>query len=486
MNSDIIFLPANEIVSRIKSKKTTVVEVINAFLNQIERFNPRLNAIIDQRDRGDILREAVEKDAEITNGKELGLLHGLPLTIKDSFLVKGMKNSNGDPLLRKYIADEDCELVRRLKAEGAIIIGKTNVPLYCIDWQSTNSWNGRTNNPYDMSRVAGGSSGGAAVAVSAGFSPLELAADVGGSVRVPAHFNGICGLRPTENYLSNRGHLKGPNKPQGRRHILTAGPLGKNVDDVMLMMNALGNNLKYRLPELPDIDFDKLESWDRQPLKIAVSPTMNGVEIDAEYLELFNNFIDKLRGENHQMKECHPAYDEKKAYVECSKLVGFEFGINNPKVPLLSTLIYAFIRLKYRDHLWAKGMALGQRLSNSKYARAIDFKDEFSGIYDDFLSENDVWITPVCAFEAYKHQRAGIPFTINGKKVGYTEAMASFNFTSAFSGHPIAVIPIGVKKNGMPVGVQIHARKWSDKRLLEIARYFEQFTDGFQAPEMVF
>ena len=147
--------------------------------------------------------------------------------------------------------------------------------------------------------------------------------------------------------------------------------------------------------------------------------------------------------------------------------------------------MYAFFRLKYKDHLWGKGMSIGQRLSNVGYAKTIDYKDHFSEIYDSFLTEHDIWITPVCSFEAYKHQRAGKPFTVNGKKVGYTEAMASFTFTTAFSGHPIVVIPIGKKKNGMPVGIQIHARKWNDHKLLQIAKHFESLTDGFEIPKNI-
>ena len=457
--------------------------MVTSFLEQINKYNPAVNAIFELRNEEEILKDAHQKDSEIESGKTTGLLFGLPLTVKDSFLVKGLKNSNGDPLLRNYVAAEDAELVKRLKDEGAIIIGKTNVPLFCIDWQSTNFWNGQTNNPFDLTRVAGGSSGGSAVAVASGFSPLELGADAGGSVRGPAHFNGICGLRPTENFLSNRGHLKAPNKPQGRRHIVTPGPFAKNVDDLMLMMEVLGNNSRYQLPELPPINFNH-SNWDGKPLNIAYSEEINHVSIDAEYLALFNLFIDKLKTQAHQFHEDHPVYDEQKAYVACAKIQGFEIGVNSAKFPLLATVMYSFIRLKYRDHLWAKGMAFGLRLSNTNYASAIDYKDEFSEIYDQFLTKYDIWITPVCCFEAFKHQRAGIPFTVNNKKVGYTEAIASYTFTTAFSGHPIAVIPIGKKKNGMPVGIQIHSRKWTDKKLLEIAKHFESFTDGFEMPEI--
>ncbi len=479
---NIVFTPAHELVDNIKSKKISVVEVVTAFLDQIKKHNPTINAIFDLRNEEEILQEALEKDAEIQAGKVVGLLHGLPMTIKDSFLVKGLLNSNGNPFLRKYVATEDAELITRLKDAGAIIIGKTNVPLYCIDWQSTNFWNGQTNNPHDLTRVAGGSSGGAAASVASGFSSLELGADAGGSVRVPAHFNGICGLRPTENFLSNRGHIKAPNKPQGTRHIVTPGPLAKNVTDLLLLMEVLGNNSKYPLSEIPPIDFNH-SHWEDKTLRIAYATTINNTEVDAEYQDIYNNFITKIKKESHHFENDYPVYDEKKAYLMWSKILGFETGVNNPRVPLLATFMYFFIRLKYKDRIWAKGMALGQRLSCVQYGEAIDFKNTVSTIYDEFLTKYDIWLTPVCAFEAYKHQRAGKSFIVNGKKVGYTKAIASFSYTTALSGHPIAVIPIGKKKNGMPVGIQIHARRWTDKKLLEIAKYLESFTDGYQIPQ---
>ena len=483
MSKEIIELSAVEITEKIRIGEISVIQTVKAFLSQIEKYNPTVNAIFDLRDKEEIINEAREKDEQIKRGKARGHLFGLPLTVKDSFLVKGLKNSNGHPLLRNYIAQEDAELVKRLKNEGAIIIGKTNVALFCIDWQSTNFWNGQTNNPFDLNRVAGGSSGGSAVSVASKFSPLELGADAGGSVRVPAHFNGICGLRPTENFLSNRGHLKAPGKPQGRRHIVTPGPFAKNVDDLLLMMEVLGNNTQYQLPELPHSNFNQSQ-WNNEPLNIAFSESVNNVQIDKEYLELFKSFIAKLKTSSHQIKEEHPVYDEKKAYVECTKIQGFEMGVNSSKFPFMSRLMYVFILLKYRDHLWAKGMASGLRLSNKGYAKAIDYKDEFSEIYNQFLTKYDVWITPVCCFESFKHQRAGLPFNVNNKKIAYTKAIASYTFTTAFSGHPIAVIPLGKKKNGMPVGIQIHSRKWTDKKLLQIAKLFETFTDKIDLPKI--
>lgn len=474
----IIFTSAKDIVDQIKSQQISVENVCMAFLTQIKKHNHELNAICELKNEKDILVEAKEKDILLKLGNSKGLLFGLPITIKDTFWVKGLKNSNGDPFQRNYVATEDAELIKLLKEEGAIIIGKTNVPLFCIDWQTTNFWNGQTNNPYDISRVAGGSSGGSAVSVSAGFSPLELGSDAGGSIRVPAHFNGICGLRPTENVLSNHGHIQAPNRPLGNRNIVTPGPLAKNVEDLILMMEVLSINHKnYFENETYTIDFTLSN------LKIAYSETINNIEIDLEYLDIYRNFIKKIKNSSNNIKSDFPEYNEQKAYLEYSKVIGFEMSVNNPRIPFMSFFLYMFILLKYRDNSWAKGMALGQRASSITYCKAIDYKNKVSKTFDNFLTEYDVWITPVCSFEAYKHQNAGKPFIVNQRKISYTKAMASFNFTTAFSGHPIVVIPIGRKKNGMPVGIQIHSKKHTDKKLLKIAKVLETLTDGYKIPE---
>ena len=482
MNIKLVYLSARELVRRISVRECSAVETMTAFLSRIRQHNPAVNAICDMRSERDLLEEAAQKDQLLGEG-ERGLLHGLPMTVKDNFWVKGLKVSNGHPGFRNFVATEDAELIKRLKNAGAVIVGKTNVPLFSIDWQATNFWNGTTNNPYDLRRVPGGSSGGAAAAVAAGFSPLELGGDQGGSIRVPAHFCGICGLRPTEHALSNRRHILFPGKPQGHRHVTVAGPLAKNVGDLLLMMEVLWDHARYPLAETPLVPFDST-FWDEMRLKIAVSESFNEVDIDQEYLSLFRVFVDKVKGQGHTIVADYPRYDEEKAYVTCGKITGYEFSINMPKLPLAKSFMYLFIRSKYQDKRWAEGVRQGIGISPRAYSEALDYKDQIANVYHAFLSDCDVWITPVAATEAFVHQRAGKSFTINGNKVGYTEAIASYTFTTALSGHPIAVIPIGRKKNGMPIGVQLHARKWTDHRLLEIARHFETLTEGFVAPTL--
>lgn len=485
MNKKLVFLPATVLAQKIKTKTISILELTTVFLQHIKQYNPTINALSDCRSVEDILEEAKAKDQQLASGAAVGALFGVPITIKESFWVKGLIATNGDPLLRKHRATQDAAVVQKLKAAGAIILGMTNVPLFCIDWQTTNFWNGQTNNPYKLSSVAGGSSGGAAAAVAAGFSPISIGSDAGGSIRVPAHFCGIAGIRPTEGLLSHRGHLQHPKFPLGRRHVVVPGPLAKNVDDLLLSMEVLADQKEPSFVENPPPSFGH-SSWDQKSLKIAVSEQINQVDIDQEYLDIFRAFINKISAAQHQIQQEHPIYDEAKNYLIYNQLISFEIGSNAPRFPLAPAFLYAFILLKYRDHLWAKGMATALRMSNRQYAQLIDQKDAFAEIYDNFLTKYDIWITPVCALAAFPHQKAGKPFLINQQKVAYTKAIASYTFTTAFAGHPIVVIPIGKKKNGLPVGIQIHAKKWSDKRLLEIAKYLEQFATGFVPPAMDF
>ena len=475
------YLAATEIVRRIRAREVSVEEIVRSFLERIRKYNPRINAVTDLRSEAEIIREAREKDNLLKDGVVPGDLYGLPMTVKDCFMVRGLKNSNGHPGYKNHVATEDAELVKRLKGAGAIIMGKTNLPLFSIDWQSTNAWNGRTNNPYDTGRVPGGSSGGSAAAVAMGFSPLELGSDAGGSIRMPAHFCGICGIRPTEQALSNRGQFKFPGKPQGHRLLTVAGPLAKNTADLLLAMKVLWDNGKM-LAEIPPVDFNA-SSYDGGKLRIAYSNTLNGIEVDEEYQAIFSGFIRKLERENHALETSHPVYDELPAYRLHGKFLGFEVAASSP-APLFLTrpFMYLFILLKYRDAQWARGVAQGVGMSPRLYMEALDAKEKIADIYTAFFDRFDIWLTPVASTGAFKHQRAGKPFVVNGKKVSYTEAMGGFNFTTALSGHPVVVIPIGQTSNGMPVGVQIHASKWNDKRLLETAEYLERFTDGFKIP----
>lgn len=481
---NILFASATQLIENIKNKTYSIEEVIRIYLTQIEQHNPSINAITDMYDKDMILKEAKHKDLLLQQGQDLGLLYGLPMTIKDSYQVKGLITSNGIPYLKNNRVAKDAFLVKRLRGAGAIILGKTNLPLFAIDWQSTNKWFGQTNNPYDLSRVVGGSSGGSCASLAAGFSALEMGSDAGGSIRVPAHFCGVCGLRPTENSLASRGHLESPGQVRSIRYITSCGPLARNVEDLILAMKVLWDK-KASHSEIAPVDFYR-SSWDeQQPLKIAYSNTLGDIEIDDQYKIVYDQFINKLKQSTHLIKEEKPSYNSNACIDLWGSIVGFDFGANMPSlIPFKKLLTYLFIYSKYKDKQWAKGLVKGVNISSKNYAKALEKKDDISDEFNCFFDNWDVWITPVAATPAFKHQKAGKPFVINGKKLPYTKAFTPYNFATAIMGHPVATIPIGQTTDGLPVGIQIHGRRWDDLRLLQISQILETFTARYQVPKM--
>ena len=274
----VIFKSAVEIAEMIKSRAISCEAVATQFLDQIAEFNPEINALSDLRDREEVLEEARQKDRDIKAGKPLGALHGLPITVKDSFHVKGLISSNGNPRLKANVAESDAELIRRLKAAGAIVMGKSNLALFAMDWQSSNPWFGQSNNPYQPAHVVGGSSGGSAAALASGFTALELGTDSGGSIRVPAHFCGVCGLRTTESALCNRGNMETPGMVKTMRYLLANGPLARNVKDLMLMMEVLWDS-EESFAENPPVPFKQYQLEPGENLKIAFSTSLGGVAL---------------------------------------------------------------------------------------------------------------------------------------------------------------------------------------------------------------
>ncbi len=478
----ILFHSATAIVQQIRDKEISCESVVHQFLEQINKYNDTINAISDLRDYDDIISEAKDKDKLLEKGEILGPLHGLPVTVKDTYNVLGLISSNGNPKLKNNIASTDADLVTRLKKAGAIILGKTNLALYALDWQSTNPWFGQTNNPYDIDYVVGGSSGGSAAAIASGFTALELGTDAGGSIRVPAHFCGVCGIRTTESALSNRGNGVTPGLPRLARHLISNGPIAKSVDDLLLAMEVLWND-GQRHTENPPVPLKQYQ-YKGEKLNIAYSPTLDGLLLDEGYNRIYKAFIDKIHQSNHELTQSKPGYSSNTLINLWGRIAGFDFGAALKRVPFKGLISYFFINTKYKDVQWAKGMSQGATSSHFQYAKALQLKDEVSDTFAQFFQKYDIWITPVSIAPAFKHQKPGIPFEVNGWRVPYTRAFIPFNFPSTIPGHPIVVIPIGVTKKGLPVGVQIHGQRWHDYKLLQIAKELEKLTDGFQVPNM--
>ncbi|NMH88671.1 amidase [Flavivirga algicola] len=478
----IVFKSATEITKLIRDRKVSCVEVVKQFLDHIEKYNKTIHAVTDIKDYNDIVLEAKTKDVLLSNGKVLGPLHGLPITVKDTFNVMGLVTSNGSPKLKRNIAVSDAELIKRLKNAGAIIIGKTNLALHALDWQLINSRFGHTNNPYNLNCVVGGSSGGSAAAIASGFTALELGTDSGGSIRVPAHFCGVCGIRTTESALSSKDSMETPNMPQLGRHLTSHGPLARNVGDLILAMEVLWENDQQFLDN-PPIDFKQFK-YEEGKLKIAYAPTLDGLYLDEAYNEVYMSFLDKVRRSRHELVQSQPSYSSNTLIDLWGRMTGFDLGIIKNEMLLRGLTSYLSIKFKYKDTQWARGVRQGVKSSCKDYVEALHLKEAISESFTRFFCKYDVWLTPVAMVPAFKHQKTGEPFKIDGRKVPYTKAFIPFNFPSAIPGHPIVVIPIGTTKEGLPVGIQIHGRKWHDYKLLQIAKELEMLTNGFKIPEM--
>src|SRR5271170_4683211 len=236
MTSDVHFPSAREIATQIRRRAISPVEVARVHLERIERLNPILNAVVDFQPEA-VLAQARDAEKAVLRGDDLGPLHGVPLSIKSSIDVAGHRCEAGTRLRAGRIATEDALLVARLRAAGAVILGVTNAPELLMAWETDNLLYGRTNNPWDLTRTAGGSSGGEAAAIAAGLSAGGVGSDGGGSIRVPAHFCGICGLKPTPGRIPSTGHYPKPGGPFAL--IGVVGPMARTVDDVRTLFEVM-------------------------------------------------------------------------------------------------------------------------------------------------------------------------------------------------------------------------------------------------------
>src|SRR3989449_8554491 len=234
--SDLVFLSAAELGESIRRKQVSPVEVVEAHLAQIDRLNPQLNAIVSL-DREGALAAARRAEVAVMRGDGLRPLHGVPVTIKSSIDAAGVRCEAGTKLRANYVPTGDAPVVARLKAAGAIVLGNTNVPELLMAWETDNALYGRTNNPWDLARTPGGSSGGEAAAIAAGCSVAGVGSDGGGSIRVPAHFSGICGLKPTPGRIPATGHFPPSVGPFALLGVV--GPMARTVRDLELIFEAI-------------------------------------------------------------------------------------------------------------------------------------------------------------------------------------------------------------------------------------------------------
>jgi len=487
-SSDLVFLSASELAEKIRSHQVTSLEVVNACLDQIEKHNHTLNAIVTL-DKDVAIQRAKDADAALARGELWGPLHGVPITIKDNVATRGLKTTNSYKLTAGYVPDFDATVVARLRKAGAIILGKTNLPTLGMDYQTNSSVFGITNNPWDISRTTGGSTGGGAAAVAAGFTSLEIGNDLGGSIRIPSHFCGIYGLKPTEHLVPVTGTTPGfPMKEyRSMRHLLSLGPLARSIDDLKLCLTIIAgpDGTDADIPYIPLIEPRKKDLKD---LRVAWTDDFGGIPVSEDTKAALKQFADKLSKAGCTVEKINPAdFDFMSAWQTYGRIVDMEIGILMPS--FVRFLQYVFGGSVRKDN---PTIHMAYPISYEKYLTELTKREKFISIMDRFLSGYDVFLCPVHTTVAYKHITPdkyyfSMPvynkvFMVDDKPIKYYTANASYTSIFNLTGNPVVIMPVGYTKENLPVGVQVVGQRWHDMELLNVSGQLDKIAGAYKHP----
>jgi amidase len=457
---DLTRLTATETAALIRERKVSALEVTNACIARVEQVNPRLNAVVSSR-FDDARSDAERADADLARGAKVGPLHGVPMTLKDSFDTAGLKSTYGTAGRAAFVPDADATVVARLKAAGAILLGKTNTPEFTWSFETNNLVFGRTNNPWDVSLSPGGSSGGAAAIVAARGVPFDIGTDTGGSIRVPAHFCGIAGLKPTAGRVPRTGHAVGP---EGHLQSLTqVGPMARSVADLALLYDVIAGP-DGRDPHVVDASRPDPRSVALRGLRLAVH-TDNGLRAATpSTVETVENVATALKSAGVAMTSDVPP--------PLSEIIELDDQIYRADG-------YAWLRrLLERAGTTEPGPDVApylawEPLTPARFSAAIERWDAWRGRMLRWFERYDAILCPVCAFDELPHGAEDAP-----------DAYPAFTYTYAYNmtGWPAAVVRAGTSPKGRPIGVQVIGRPWQDHVVLAIASEIERQFGGYQAP----
>ena len=466
--SDLVLLPAVRQLEMLRAREISIAELAEAHIGQIERLNPRLNVFADfdaERVRGHV--RAMDGVAESARGP----LYGLPVTVKSSIATAGYKCEIGSAFHRGDVPAEDAVVVARLRAAGALILGTTNCPEFLMAYETANGLHGRTCNPWDLERTPGGSSGGESAAIAAGMSAGGLGSDSGGSVRVPAHFTGICSLKPTPGRIPGRGHLPpcvGPFATLG-----AIGPMARTMTDIQLMFATLSGQDDAD-PASPPVG---LRSWsidELRRIRVGVFEDDGLTPVTAETLAAVNAAAEALRAAGFKVERFRPRTLEQLRklwwtfFVQCGAM--FYEPETRGRRERLSPIFREFLGIAER----------AGPLTSTELLNAWAEMDLLRSKMLEEMREFPVLLCPVASIPAWKHGER--EWIVDGEKVEYLD---SVSYTQWFNtlGAPAAVVPVGRSAEGLPIGVQVVARPFEDEVALGVAAVVDQ-AFGFRAPRM--
>jgi amidase len=451
---DIVFSSTIQLAAAIRAGGVSATEVLEAHLAQIVARNSALNAIVTM-DAERAYERAREADAALARGEIWGPLHGVPFTLKDAHSTADMRTTTGFPPL-DHVPKVDSTVTVRLKAAGGILLGKTNVPVMLADYQTDNPIFGRTNNPWNIERTPGGSSGGAAAALAAGMTPFDIGTDLSASIRIPAHFCGVCGLKPTEQRVPLTGLIPGLSTPRSVRVMSCIGPIARTVEDLALLYSIIAGP-DGRDTEVQPVPVDKMPQLALKHLRVAFAPTFPGLEVTME-----------IRGAVEEVaKQLRPLC----AAVEEATLPQLDFTQELPRAGALIGMITGAFQSEEQE----------QPTTLAQYLQALDQRDQSILAWEQFFEKWDVLLCPPSMVTAFPHCKPGSPLRVDDREVIYW-AVSGHSTLFNYTGHPAVVLPYKLDHDGLPLGIQLVGKRWDEARLLAMAQTLSEVTGPFQRP----
>jgi amidase len=469
-----------ELAAALRDREVGALELLDHFLARAERHNPRVNAIVAW-DVENARARARAADAALARGESWGPLHGVPMTIKDSIEVAGMPTTSGAPELRDHRPAEHATVAQRAIDAGAIVFGKTNLPIYAGDFQSYNEVYGQTNNPWNLERTPGGSSGGSAAALAAGLTGFEIGSDIGGSIRNPAHFCGVYGLKPSYGVIPMRGHIPGPPGMLGEADLAVVGPMGRDAADLALGLDVLAG---------PD-------PLDAKGWRLALPPSRRerladfrvGVWLDDPLCPLEVEVADRLQAAVDAVAKSGARIDSKTRPVA---------GADAYSVYL--RLVFAVLASGFPPEMLAgfdaalptlgdvagpqADMVRGASQRHRDWLRVHEARERMRHAWEAYFAEHDVLLAPVMPTVAFPHDHseyATRTVQVNGAPFPYLQQLFWAGLTNVVF-LPAVVAPVGLARSGLPVGIQIAAPYLEDRTAIRFAELLAREIGGFVAP----
>jgi Asp-tRNA(Asn)/Glu-tRNA(Gln) amidotransferase A subunit family amidase len=472
--TETFYRPLVEMAELVRARKISPVDLVETHLARIEHLNPSLNAYVyvDAVTARQQARAAEAALASKSSRDSFGLLFGVPISMKSSIEVAGWRCECGSALRRNYIATEDAPLVARLRAAGAILLGNTNVPEFLMAYETDNSLYGRTNSPWDLARTPGGSSGGEAAAIAAGCSAGGVGSDGGGSIRIPAHFVGICGLKPTPGRISSTGHYPASAGPFAQLGVV--GPLARTVADVTRLFEVMAGP-DPQDPASAPVPLRKWSDGEIRNLRVAYFEDDGGTPVTPETAAAVRTAAEALRQQGFQVEPWRPQNLER-AWQLWWNLFGRAVQTSfEPTVRGREGELSPMYRA-WRQHVAQQPPLDGQEWMNTMIGR-----DALRGKLLEQMEKFPILLCPACAIPAFRHGER--EWRIQGRRVEYLKAM-SYSQWFNLLGNPSAVVPVGKSPEGLPIGVQVVGRPWEDEAVLAVAAKIEQVTGGFRPPPL--